>query len=139
MRIMGFDVGTKKTGVAIGQTVTKTANPIAKIYSQQRQFDWKTLDKLVQEWRPNHFIVGIPLDMAGNDMIITPVAKQFLSDLIARYPTISADAVDERLTTKAAKQTLFEQYGYSGLQSKDIDGIAACLLLEQWMQHNDNK
>ena len=133
MRVMGFDVGTKKTGVAIGQMITKTATPLKKIYSKQGQFDWASLDRLVHIWSPKSFIVGIPLDMKGYNMTVTPLARRYLMDLSKHYPTIPVYEADERLTTKTAKQTIFDCYGYRGLKSKDVDGLAACLLLEQWM------
>jgi putative Holliday junction resolvase len=133
VRVLGFDYGTKKIGVAIGQSVTKTANPLPLLKSGDA-LDWSVIDKHIKEWKPDCLVVGLPLSMKGEALSVTPLAEAFKHDLAKRYPDLVVHSVDERLSTQAAKEAIFERYGYKGLKSKDIDGLAACLLIEQWMK-----
>lgn len=137
MRLLAFDYGTKKIGVAIGQMVTKTANPLSQITVSKGLIDWRQIDKLIDEWKPGAIVVGIPCNMDGSEMATTGLARAFSQEMQKCYPNLPIYMVDERLTTKAAKAILFEKRGYRGLAAQEIDSIAACLILEQWMDNND--
>jgi len=58
--IMGFDYGTRKIGIAVGQLITKTANPIAIISARDGVPDWSEIEKLILEWQPAQLVVGLP-------------------------------------------------------------------------------
>lgn len=135
MTIIAFDVGTKKMGVAVGQQISMTASPLEKVNCSP-EIDWHKIKKITDEWNPDCFVVGIPTNMDGSEMHMTDTARAFMSELQSRYPDIDTHQVDERLTTKAAKELIFERYGYKGLKSKDIDSVAAALMLEQWMKNH---
>lgn len=136
MTIFAFDFGTKKIGVAIGQTVTKTARPLVTLAAKSGQPDWTVLDKLINKWRPNALIIGMPYNMDGTKQLITEKAYEFLEQLKARYH-LKIYEVDERLTTKAAREQLFNEGGYKALQDGQVDRVAAQLILETWfMTHH---
>ncbi|MFT7686315.1 MAG: putative Holliday junction resolvase [Candidatus Azotimanducaceae bacterium] len=118
--IMSFDYGTKKMGVAIGQTVTASANPLKKISAKDGIPNWNDIDKLVKEWQPDLFVVGLPLNMDGSESEISIRAKKFARRLTGRF-NIPHKTVDERLSS-------FEAKLYAG-ESDDIDSIAASLIL----------
>jgi len=125
MHIMAFDYGTKKMGVAIGQSVTRTANPLKKISAKDGIPNWKEIDDLIKEWRPNLFVVGLPLNMDGTESDISIRAEKFARRLTGRF-NIPHQTVDERLSSFEAKQ-------FSGV-SDDIDSIAATLILETYFR-----
>lgn len=63
--LLGFDFGMKRIGVAVGQTVTKTARPLTVIQAAQGIPQWDALSKLIKTWQPDALVVGIPLNMDG--------------------------------------------------------------------------
>ena len=120
--IMGFDFGTKKIGVAVGQKITASATPVGKILAANGKPDWLQLDKIVDEWKPILFVVGLPLNIDGSRGDITRSAERYARRIHGRYD-IPFVMVDERLSTFEAKQK----------KTKDIDATAACLILETWL------
>lgn len=130
--IMGFDFGTKRVGVAIGQTITQTARGLKTLdYESQATF-WPSLDRLINEWRPQLLVVGLPFNMDGTEQWITDLARQF-GDSLKQHTQLPVTYVDERLTTREARARVFEAGGYQALQDQAIDAVAAATILESWM------
>ena len=75
--IMGFDYGTKSIGVAIGQELTGTAQPLRAIKANDGIPNWDDIDKLLKEWQPDLLVVGLPLNMDGTEQEITVRARKF--------------------------------------------------------------
>jgi len=121
--LMGFDFGTGKIGVAVGQTVTRTASALAVIRARDGKPDWDQLDTLVAEWQPQLFVVGLPLNMDDSISEMAEAAKRFGRRLEGRYQT-PFSMMDERLTSFEARETATED---------EIDAIAARLILESFM------
>jgi putative holliday junction resolvase len=137
--LLGFDFGMKRIGVAVGQTVTKTARPLGMIKADQGTPHWETISKLIKTWQPDAFVVGIPLNMDGTEQPLTLAAKHFSSLLQQRF-NLPVFGMDERLTSIEAKARLFESGGYKALQNTSIDSIAAQLILQNWLtQTNHNE
>jgi putative holliday junction resolvase len=133
-KLMSFDFGLKHIGVAIGQTFTKNANPLKTLAAMEGvPRDWAELDHLIRHWRPQAFIVGIPLNMDGTHQSVTIPARDFAFLLKARY-NLAIHGYDERLTTKEAKSRLFDSHGYKALKKDKVDAVSAALILEGWMQ-----
>lgn len=128
-----FDFGMKRIGVAVGQSVTKTANPLPYLNAQAGVPVWENLRKLIDEWRPKALIVGLPLNMDGTEQNITEAAKQFMQTLEERYH-LPVHAIDERLSSVAAREHLFEKGGYRALKRGHIDSVAASIMLESWLK-----
>ena len=120
--IMGFDFGTSKIGVAVGQKLTASANPIGKVSANDGKPDWSQLDRIVHEWQPSLFVVGLPLNMDDSKNEITRAAERFARRLYGRYE-IPFEMMDERLSTFEARLS----------PTKDIDATAARLILETWL------
>jgi putative Holliday junction resolvase len=131
--ILGFDVGSHKIGVAVGQTLTQQAKPLPRIMAQKGLPRADEIKKLINEWRPDIIVVGLPTMMDGKKQFTTDLALAFMGFLktLTNLPIFS---VDERLTTKAARSDLFEQGGYRHLQKADVDSYAAKLIVESWMR-----
>jgi putative holliday junction resolvase len=131
---LGFDFGTKRIGVAVGQSITKTATPLAPLVVIHHIVPWREIHDLVQKWRPTALIVGIPLNMDGSKQPITLAALNF-AEMLYEKTHIPIYSIDERLTTKEAKEQIFSRGGYKALKKESIDSLAASLILTSWL-HN---
>jgi putative Holliday junction resolvase len=133
--VIGFDFGMKRIGIAVGQTLTGTANPLMTISARDGIPDWQQIAELINTWRPQVLVVGIPLNMDGTIQPITYAAKRFAKRLQARYH-LPVDEMDERLTTVTARNEVYEQGGYRALQKKPIDSVAAQIILVHWLSEH---
>jgi putative Holliday junction resolvase len=133
---MALDFGLRRIGVANGDTLTRTARPLASVTVSGGVPDWKTLDRLVADWAPACFAVGIPYNAAGLDGPLTPLVRDFASEVGRRYDR-SVDLLDEQLTSKEAEDRLRQRRASGERQRRvrheDIDPVAAAVLLEQWL------
>lgn len=130
-RILAFDFGTKRIGIAIGQELTGTATPLEPLAAKDGIPDWQILSALVAKWRPDAFVVGIPLNMDGSISDMALRAQKFCNRLHGRYHKPSY-GMDERLSTFAAKSALAAETTKHEITSKD--SMAAKLILESWFQ-----
>lgn len=135
--LIGFDFGMKRIGVAIGQTVTQSARPLDTIQAKDGEPNWSALTRLIKKWLPDALVVGIPLNMDGTDQPISHHARQFAAKLRTEYK-IPVHEMDERLTTKDARERLFAQGGYKALQDGQVDRVAAQLILQNWFAEKLN-
>ena len=126
--VIGFDYGTHWIGVAVGQTLTRQANPLAAI----KRNDWKSIKQILEDWQPQRLIVGLPLSMVGEDQEMTAGAKRFGRQLQGRFG-IATTMIDERLTTREAYQIAMESQHKKSKQ--EIDSLAAALITESWLQN----
>lgn len=131
--LLGFDFGMKRIGVAVGQTITQSARPLGTIKASRGIPQGDSLDQFVKRWHPDAFVVGIPLNMDGTEQPITSAARQFVNLLRERYH-LPVFEMDERLSTKDARERVFKQGGYKALQETEIDSIAAQLILQNWLE-----
>lgn len=127
--VLGFDFGMKRIGVAIGQTITQTANPVDIIKAKDGIPAWSDIDKLIQDWSIDAIVIGIPYNMDGTEQDTTHAARKFAHRLEDRY-RVPMFCVDERLTTVEAKRTLRQS---KPLKSRQLDSYAAKLILESWL------
>lgn len=135
--VLGFDFGMKHIGVAVGQTITRTANPLNSLKAVDGIPNWDDIKKLIITWNARALVIGIPLNMDGTEQPITAAAKKFGNRLEAKF-RLPIHQVDERLTTVEAKQQLFDSLGYKALEKTSIDSYSAKLILESWLQNLDN-
>jgi len=132
---LGFDYGAKRIGVAVGDAVTGSARPLPTL-ANSRQPDWEALAKILKEWRPAGCIVGLPVDLDGNDQAVTTHARAFAEQLRSRYG-VPVYLCDERLSSRAADDEIRNARADGRMnrrtRSGDRDGVAARLILEQWL------
>ncbi len=137
--LLGFDFGMKRIGVAIGQTLTQSANPIAVLDAKDGVPNWETIQTLIQAWGADAFVVGIPYNMDGSAQATTNAAKKFAKKLQQRFGLV-VYTLDERLTTLESKRQLAEEYRTTGTKMPEqVDSYAAKLILEQWLRNIDEK
>jgi putative Holliday junction resolvase len=135
--VMGFDFGTKRIGVAVGQFITRSATPVTILNSKRGIPDWKNIETLKNEWKANAFVVGMPYNMDGTEQEITKGAKQFGHQLKKMFK-LPVYFVDERLTTKEAQWSLKENKEKKRLHNnKKVDSLAAKIILESFLRLNN--
>lgn len=133
MTIIGFDFGTKSIGVAVGQSITGTASILKALKAQDGIPNWNVVEQLLKEWQPERIVVGLPLNMDGTELPLTQRAKKFGNRIHGRF-NIPVDFQDERLTSTAAREALFEREGYRGLEKGKVDSAAALLIVEDYLR-----
>jgi putative Holliday junction resolvase len=129
MQIVAFDFGTKKIGVAVGQTAPYTSSPLQIIINKDNKVNWSEISILLNEWNPELIIVGKPLNMDGTDSEIMKQVEKFYEKLKNTFD-VNLEYIDERLTTFEAKQIL---------EDTDIDQVdanAAKILIDNWFEMN---
>ena len=132
--IMAFDFGTQKMGMAVGQSLIESANPLPLFPMKDGIPNWDELLKIVKSHQPGLFLVGLPLNMDDCESELSTRARKFARRL--RHQTnIETLMVDERLTTREARDEL-DHYQAQGRGKKlSADSIAAALLIESWYRH----
>ena len=120
MAHLAFDFGEKAIGVAVTEPRAGTASPLGTVRARNGVPVWDTLDALVREWRPEGFVVGLPLNMDDTESPMSRAARRFGDRLEERYGTAVAFA-DERLST-------FEAVGRGGGHA-----TAAQVIAETWL------
>ena len=128
MTLIGFDFGTSKIGIAVGQTVTGSATPLQTLPWRQGKPDWDGISRLIQTWQPQAFVVGIPYDKDGKEEDWTPRIHRFARQLEGRYH-LPVHKVDEHLTSMEARS----QLGLKPGSREIVDAMAAKLILETWL------
>lgn len=132
--LLGFDFGMRKIGISVGQTITKTANPLTIIKAKDGIPSWALIENLIKTWEADALVVGIPYNMDGSEQEVGLAAKKFAARLKAYYH-LPVFLVDERLTSVEAKQTMKEQRG-SRRTEQEADAVAAKLILESWFREH---
>ena len=130
---LSFDFGTKSIGVAVGQTITGTAQPLAAIPAKEGIPNWDTIIDLYNQWLPTAVLVGLPLNMDGTEQEMTLRARKFGRRLSARCKT-QVFEVDERLTTTDAKARLFALGGFKKLSKEKVYSVSAWVIFEAWVE-----
>ncbi len=132
--VLGFDYGTKSIGIAIGQSLTGSANPLLSIKAVDGIPKWEEIGLLIEEWKPDLVVVGLPLNMDGSEQEMTQRAKKFANRINGRFG-IKIATQDERLTTADAKARLFEMGGYKALTKGQVDAMSAVLIIESYFEN----
>ena len=127
MQIVAFDYGTKKIGVAVGQTETYTSSPLQIIYNEHDKTNWNEIRILINEWNPDLILVGKPMNMDGTESDIMKRVDNFFKKL-EKVSNIECKYIDERLTTFEAKEILGES------KVAEVDAHAAKILIDNWFE-----
>lgn len=133
--IMAFDFGINNIGIAIGQILTCTTQPLNVCKSKSGVPDWKNIEHTYNEWNPIKLIVGLPLKMNGNEQTITILSKKFAKQLQKKF-NIPVDMHDERFSTVEARSKFLKYSKNNLLKSKktyEINSIAAEIILKSWL------
>ena len=127
LTLLAFDPGRRRIGVAVGQSLTGTATPLATLPARRSEPDWQALARLVDCWEPQAMVVGLPLNMDGSEQDTTRLARRFRRALEDRFG-LPVHLVDERLSTREARARL----ACAGRTRAGDDPVAAQVILEDW-------
>ena len=119
--VLAFDFGARRTGVAIANTVTRSARPLTTIDASTNDARWQAIQALVDEWQPVEFVVGVPRHPDGTPHELTARCERFARQLEGRYGR-PVSRIDERYSSAVS----------SG--AADIDAEAAAVILQQWLE-----
>jgi putative Holliday junction resolvase len=125
-----FDFGTKRIGIAVGQELTHTATALVTLNNPDGGPDWANITRLIEEWRPDALVVGLPLYLDGNESESSRLARRFGNRLAGRY-NLPVFTADERLSSSEAEAILAAQGHF---EKADIDKLAAQLILQSWLE-----
>lgn len=122
--LLAFDFGTRRIGVAIGNTITGTGRPLAIVPAERNDLKFAGIAALIEEWRPDRLVVGRPLHPDGAEHEGTARAERFARQLEGRFarPVIM---VDERYSTVEARRSL--------AAGEPDDAEAAAIILRQYL------
>lgn len=123
--VLGFDFGLKRIGVAVGQTISRTASPETIVASRDGQPDWQHISRLFEAWQPNAIVVGLPMRLNGEPQSLTQPARKFGQRLSGRYQT-PVFYIEEQLSSVEAEQRKTRS-------DQPIDDHAAQIILENWL------
>lgn len=133
--VLGFDVGARRIGVAVGSTFGHGARALAVIDVHHDRPDWPSIDKLRKEWRPDGLVVGDPMTLDGGDQPIRKFAHAFARELRRRYE-LPVVLVDERASSIAAAQRFAVDRAEGRRRRRDaaaLDAVAAAVIVERWL------
>ncbi len=120
--LLAFDFGLKKIGVAVGNTLTRQARPLAILRAETRAQRFEGVSRLLAEWQPHRVVVGLPLTLDGGEQDASRQARRFANQLAGRYG-LEVLLVDERGSSLEA-QALRGRHG-------DEDDVAAAVILQR--------
>lgn len=123
LTVMAFDYGTRKIGVAVGNTITQLGQPVKVISEAHEDARFKAIEVLLREWQPNQLVVGLPCHPDGTEHDMTAKAKRFGNQLHGRFQ-LPVEWVDERYSSAVLERGLDMQ--------DDLDAQSAALILEQY-------
>ena len=133
--VLAFDFGRRRIGVACGDTVSRTAAPLAAVPAGAAGPRWEVVEALLREWQPALAVVGLPYNVDGSDSAMSCAAREFAAELGSRF-MLPVVLVDERYSSREAEGRL-KAARESGLRRRrvekaDVDAAAACIILERW-------
>ena len=124
LSFLAFDFGTRRVGVAVGNTLLGQARPLTTI-TAEGDARFAAIGRLIDEWRPDALVVGVPFHPDGAAHDNTQRAQRFARQLHGRF-RLPVHEVDERYTTTEA---------IAG-GAADVDAASAALILDQYLREH---
>ncbi|MDI1310271.1 MAG: Holliday junction resolvase RuvX [Methylotenera sp.] len=129
--VLCFDFGEQRIGVAVGEHLLATANPLVTIDNESNEVRFEAISKLIKEWQPKLLIVGLPLSLDGAETSVTQLCKKFARRLNGRF-NLPVMLIDERYSSVEASD-LLNQSGIKGRAQKEmLDQVAAQTILQSY-------
>lgn len=128
--VLGFDFGTKNLGIAVGNLLTQTAQPVTILKITNNQPQWEEIQQLLYEWQPDAFIVGMPYTKDGTETEHLKIIRKFMNRLHGRFG-LPVYEIDESYSSALSEQFLKpSQKGKKGT----LDAISAAIIVERWLE-----
>ena len=134
MRYLGLDLGSKTLGIAISDTTLTIASVLKTIYFEQDDYDslLKPLEEIIKEYSIEKIILGYPINMNGSIGSRAEITMEFKKKL-EKYLKKEVILQDERLTSVISNQVLIDADISRKKRKKKVDGIAANLILQSYL------
>lgn len=137
---LAFDFGRRRIGLASGNSLTRSAQPVGVVQCPDSGVDWAAVERQVRAVQPSRLIVGLPWNADGTPGALAAAAQSFAQELTRRFK-LPVSMVDERWSSLEASERLKSARQSGALkrrvQKEDIDATAACVILERWFsQHS---
>ncbi len=126
--LMAFDFGKKRIGIALGNSIAQTTQPLITLHGEQNVQRFTAIAALIKEWQPSALIVGLPCNDDGTPHEMTLLCRRFSNRLKGRF-NLPVMLVDERYTSASASSHLTEMGVYGMKQKILIDQVAAQYIL----------
>jgi putative Holliday junction resolvase len=123
MTVMAFDYGTRRVGVAVGNTEIRVSQALKTIAAANAENLFLEIESLFKEWQPKQIVVGLPTHPDGAEHEMTSKAKRFGNQIYGRFH-LPVAWVDERYTS-AVLEADPQMYD-------NLDAHSAALILEQY-------
>lgn len=137
MRKLGIDYGDARVGLAITDELGITVQGLETIHHKGNdKLVLKRLEELLEEYKIDTFVIGLPINMDGTKAERVEVTEKFIHKLKCKFNKIKIERIDERLTTVEAHKTM-NFLNINKYKKKDIvDTISAIYILETYMKKN---
>ncbi len=132
--VLGIDFGLRRIGLASGNTLTGTAQPLETLRHDGAPFD--ALAPIIEAWKPRRIIVGLPLTADGSESRITKQTRAFAAELQRIRPEIPIELHDERFSSRAAEARFADARRDGRARRRDarnLDSMAAAVIVESWL------
>lgn len=131
--LLAFDFGTRRIGIAKGNTLLASAAPLTTIDAEQTDIRFARIAALLAEWQPVALVVGLPCNDDGTPHEMTALSRRFANRLKGRF-NLPVLLVDERYTSAAASSALDEQGIHGRKQKAVLDQYAAQQILQAYFE-----
>jgi putative Holliday junction resolvase len=125
--VFGFDFGIKRIGIAMGNTLTGQAQPLAVVKAIDNAARFKQIGELIAQWCPATLVVGEPLHPDGAEHEMTLRCRRFANQLHGRF-ALPVHLVDERYSSAVIQAR----------RGEVIDAKAAAIILQQYFDDHAN-
>jgi len=129
--VLGFDFGTRRIGVAVGEAMLKSARALTTIVTEANAARFEAIGKLITEWQPRCLVVGLPLALDGSEHEMSARCRRFAKQLHGRFG-LPVELADERLTSVTAEATLRSRGRDPRQHKAAIDAEAAAIILQSY-------
>lgn len=129
--VLAFDFGTRRIGVAVGESALGRARPLTTITGAANDARFDAIGKLIAEWQPRRLVVGLPLSMDGREHEMTARCRRFAHQLEGRF-RLPVALVDERLSSLDAEARLAARGLDWKARKMGLDAEAAATLLQDY-------
>jgi putative Holliday junction resolvase len=134
--VLAFDFGERRLGVAVGELSLAITHPLETIVAGSDAARLEQIERLIMEWSPVLLVVGLPSHMDGTEHDLSKRCRRFALQLEHRFG-IGIRLVDERLTSRAAGQSLAEAGVHGRRRKSMLDQVAAQHILETFFAASD--
>lgn len=134
--LLAIDYGTRTAGVAIGHRLTGSARPLEPIRYRRRETLLSELATVIEQWKPERVVVGLPLSADGEETPMSREIRCFAASLAELAPDLLLELHDERMSSQQAARGFAERRGQGRARRRDaerMDSMAAAVILESWM------